>query len=111
MIKGNKIGDKIEYITPPELHELDKIGERLHDVNILVTPYNVRIKPLLQLHFPEAKWEWQETTPDAAQLAKTALEKFNRGEASYDSHLNLLYLRKTQAEIEKGKEGDGVRRQ
>jgi tRNA threonylcarbamoyladenosine biosynthesis protein TsaB len=103
LLKGNKRGDCVEYHSQPEVCELEKAGEHLSDVKVLVTPCANRIKPLLETCYPEGRWEWQEREPCAEQLAKAVLNKFNRGEASYDAHLDILYLRKTQAEIEKGK--------
>lgn len=103
VLKGEKSGDRIEYRSQPEVCELEKAGELLSEVKTLVTPCSSRIKPLLESRYPKGTWEWQESAPSIIQLSKAALNKFNRGEASYDTHLDILYLRKTQAEIEKRK--------
>jgi hypothetical protein len=53
------------------------------------------------MHYPELDCEWQETAPNALHLGILALDKYHRGEFPEDTQLDLLYLRKTQAEIER----------
>jgi tRNA threonylcarbamoyl adenosine modification protein YeaZ len=103
LLTGEKNGEKISFTSQPEVCEWIHIKERLKGIKILVTPYSARIQPLMQTHYPELDCEWQEIGPSALQLGHSALEKFHQGEFSEDTHLDLLYLRKTQAEIEKGK--------
>lgn len=104
LLKGKKKGNHITYTSQPEVCALEKIGERLTDVETLITPCSTRIKPLLEKHYPGSSWKWLEASPNPLHLIKSALDKFKKGEASSDTHLNLLYLRKTQAEVEKGGE-------
>lgn len=103
LMKGRKINQTIEWTSSPQVKAIEQAGNALADVETLVTPYSKRVQPLLQQAFPKAMWQWQESPPNAVSLIQSALRKFHRGEISNNTQLELLYLRKTQAEIEKEK--------
>lgn len=103
LLTGIKTEQNIIFTSQPEVCEWSHIKDRLQGINTLVTPYSARIQPLLHTHYPEAHCEWHEIGPNALHLGHSALEKFQQGDFSTDTHLNLLYLRKTQAELERGK--------
>lgn len=103
LLKGIKQGDCIHYTTAPEVCEIEKLHEKLIDVEVLVTPHSKRLQPLLQKRYPTSTWQWLESYPSPLQMNQCAIENFRAGHYSVNSQLELLYLRKTQAEIEKGK--------
>ena len=103
LITGIKSGEEITYTSQPEVCEWNQIKDRLKEIRTVVTPFSARIQPLMQMHCPELDCKWIEIGPDALQLGFSAQEKYEKGEFSEDTQLELLYLRKTQAEIERGK--------
>ncbi|QLH35473.1 MAG: hypothetical protein HWD61_04410 [Parachlamydiaceae bacterium] len=70
-------------------------------MNILVSPNMKMIKPKLENMYPLANWKWEEKGPDAQHLTNLVYQKFSNGDFSDPKQLELLYLRKTQAEIER----------
>jgi tRNA threonylcarbamoyladenosine biosynthesis protein TsaB len=101
LLKGSKQGNTVIYSGLPDVYPLTLAEELLRGVDILVTPQSAQLRPKLQALFSSARWEWQESFPDALHMGLSATCKYQRGEFSQDGHLNLLYLRKTQAELEK----------
>lgn len=80
----------------PDIYSLEQAKEFICDVDALVTPY----AEALQRKLPHPKWV--ERYPDALAMMQHARSKFQAGDYAIDGHLDLLYLRRTQAEIEKG---------
>jgi tRNA threonylcarbamoyladenosine biosynthesis protein TsaB len=97
---GTKKGSQL-ISQPPEVCELEKAGMVLDGVQIALTPNAKILKPKLDALYPNLGMQWQEMSPNPSRMTKLALEKYEKGEFSTDSRLELLYLRKTQAEIEK----------
>lgn len=85
----------------PQIVPLSDLGAYLSDVDILVSPNMSVIKPKIEDLYPERAWVWEEWEPHALHLNHLTAAKFAKGEYSDGSHLELLYLRKTQAEIER----------
>lgn len=116
---GEMMDGQVHYVTGPEVHRLQRAVELLcdADVQVLVTPNASQLRSKLVREGKGTgtgmgtgkgigtgkggEWEWQESYPSPQQMAKIANEKFAKQEFSLDGHLNLLYMRKTQAEIEK----------
>lgn len=84
----------------PALAELGDLKEKLNAIENLVTPRAYPLRDKFELGSVK-KWTWQETDPNPIHLTLSALEKYDRGEFTTDGQLPLLYLRKTQAEIER----------
>lgn len=103
MILGHMSKGVVTYLTEPAVYPLEKLGVLLEDSKTIVTPCMQRLKPALIAMYPQHTWQWQEVAPNAVHMAKIVLEKFHAGEVVKDNKLELLYLRKTQAEIERGK--------
>lgn len=101
LTKGHFQNGKLHYTIAPNIFPLDKVAEELTDTEILVTPYKEILKPKIEAIYPNEKWEWQERGPSSTQMHRLALEKFANKEFTTECQLELLYLRKTQAEIEK----------
>lgn len=90
---GVKRDGKITWDETPQIVSLDKFSPDAFDV--LATPHEQLIDKF------GADISWEVVAPDASSLAEQALLRFHRGEIAKDGHLDILYLRKTQAELEK----------
>ena len=99
--KGEQKGANITYIGEPKLLALDAAGVFLKDIERIFTPTKNSLMHKMASYYPEHRWIWEEVSPRGVQMVKLAREKYRQGEHSLDGHLELLYLRKTQAEIEK----------
>lgn len=102
LLKGTKIGGQIVHQAQPIVCPLDQVHLHTDEQTIMVTPNRERLQPLLQAMYPSVQWRWQECGPCPIQLASSAIRKFQAGLVSRNGQLELMYLRKTQAEIEKG---------
>jgi tRNA threonylcarbamoyladenosine biosynthesis protein TsaB len=101
VITGSKKGKTISYDIEPRVCELDKVGNLLKPM--IVTPNGKMLQTKLERLYSGAQWEWEERSPDAMHMNEMAQDKFKKGEIAVNGHLDLMYLRKTQAEIEKQK--------
>lgn len=94
--EGIRRDSGIEFIGQSRLVPIEEFVKDLQ--TILVTPsWEPLAKRLEGINVPQIF----ETGPSAEQFAKEAKEKFYEKEYSLDGSLELLYLRLTQAEIEK----------
>ncbi len=98
LIIGEKNGADITYLTNEEVLALEFLDEKLLSVPQLVTPspFQDRVAPYLS-----SSKDWSLSSPSAEHLANIAHEHFLKGEFCLDQNLTLLYLRKTQAELER----------
>lgn len=99
LMKGVKKDGVTTFISEPQVCSLEKLD--LKDVTEIVTPYSNVLKEKLHKIYPEANWEWEEKSPDAFQMVSSAIKKLNKDAPSDPNSLELMYLRKTQAEIER----------
>lgn len=90
----------------PQVLPLPEAARVLGDVTHLATP---TIEPLrTKLESGNTKqWTWEEWKPNLSRLNLSAQAKFKAGDYSQDGQLTLLYLRKTQAEIERDQKSCG----
>ena len=79
-----------------------------HLKEVIVTPNHKRLEPKFNALFPDKKLLWKESNPSASRLALLGYEKYIQGDLSSPNHLSLLYLRKTQAEMELSEKRGGV---
>lgn len=100
---GEVSGNRGEALVRP----LTEAAALLKEVDLLLTPHSAMLRPKLEALCPGKAWEWREMYPSAEAIARSALAKLERGDylpdGFADSSLELQYLRKTQAEIEKGR--------
>ncbi len=89
----------ISYTIEPQVVPLDQLPPLLKDRQWIVTPETKVLKPKLESYCPDA--EWQQLPPDPLQMARVVEEQFLQGNIALEGSLELMYLRKTQAEIEK----------
>jgi len=85
---GDKKGDKVSWLGEP------KVCEHLPDVSCFVTSH----EKLKQKNSGDG--EWIVMPPSGSALGLEALKEFKLGNIAHDGHLDILYLRKTQAERE-----------
>lgn len=97
---GKKIGGAVHWLTEPSVSELDKI-EYLESIHTLVTPNKGLLEKKLGKLYPETQFSWKEQPPSVKQFISTANEKYSAGKIETSTEFELMYLRKTQAEIER----------
>lgn len=100
-LKGIKTKEAVEYITKPEVRPIANLGDFLKDVKTIVTPQSMQIRQKIENLYPESSWGWEEAGPSVLQMALLGLKKFENMEYSKDGQIEILYLRKTQAELER----------
>ncbi len=98
-ILAERKGETINYLTDPDVADINTLKQLLIDVPTFVTPASEQ----LQKRFEgiDADWKWIETAPNPTQLLHIAKQKHAAGDFSIDGSVDILYLRKTQAEIER----------
>ncbi len=99
--KGACTRGVISYHSAPQVLPLAEAVDLLCDVPVLITPNAVQLKAKLGAMAPAATWQWQECYPSPLHLAALAQAKFKSGAYDKEGALDLLYMRKTQAEIER----------
>lgn len=84
----------------PLVVSIDEVGAILNDVRYLVTPNSKGLPKKLCEKYPEAQWDWEEKGPSAEYLMRSIEENYREGKhlATPPQHLELLYLRETEAE-------------
>lgn len=97
---GSSVGGEVIWEGEPALEELAVLRGKLGEIEILVTPTAYPLRDKMESASVK-KWTWQETDPNPIPMTRSAMVKFGRGEFTTDGQLTLLYLRKTQAEIER----------
>lgn len=101
LVCGLKNKAFVQYTCQPTAAPLEKLLPLLETIPTLVTP-NAQLLQSKLLHlYPEKQWHWIEKTPDLNHLYHLAQEKYAQKEWCHDPELSLelLYLRKTEAEI------------
>lgn len=94
---GEKIGASVEYKAKPMIASLDELEQKMKPGMEVITPDLSIQKKLEKLTvFPEIFLN--ERSPDPFFMIKRGDAEFKLGNFSKDSELELLYLRKTQAE-------------
>lgn len=101
--KGIKQGNTIIFTTPPLLCPLDEIKNYVQDIHFAVSPTISPLKEKMAAQVPLKNLEWVERPPSLCTLQKIVRDKWKKEEYSLTGDLELLYLRKSQAEIDKQK--------
>jgi tRNA threonylcarbamoyladenosine biosynthesis protein TsaB len=103
--KGWNDSEGICYRDNPCVLTLEEVGKHLEGVTHLVTPTVKSLQVKFNLQYPDGNWIWQERAPFALTLLERIEQKFADGKAVIPpAHLDLLYLRQTEAEREKAKQ-------
>ncbi|MDP1835989.1 MAG: tRNA (adenosine(37)-N6)-threonylcarbamoyltransferase complex dimerization subunit type 1 TsaB [Chlamydiales bacterium] len=93
---GRRNGESIQYLSEPALEPLELLQDQLADVEVIVTSAAAPLQKRL-----DGPWDWTERAPSSSQIVSIGLEEFTKGHFSLDAKVEIHYLRKTQAEIEK----------
>lgn len=93
--KGTSLDGVITYHCEPELMPIEKAGDQLCEIELLLTPNEKRIRPALAEAFPKMAWEWEETAPGPLHMVDLALEEFKAGNYSTDASLDITYFKQT----------------
>lgn len=88
--------------SEPALCSLDDALKHLEGVSKIYTPNSSQIGPKLEKLSGTKTLEFVEMTPNPKQMFLSGFKKYQEGSYSLDGHLDLLYLRKTEAEIKRG---------
>lgn len=103
---ASRINGEIHLTSSPQLTSLQDFP-KLHALSpLFLSPNLKQIKEKIEKEFAKEGLEggkWEEVAPNSIQLTRAALKKMQSGDVSLDGRLEILYLRKTQAEIERGK--------
>jgi len=100
---GRRKNGAVRWETDPCMEQLSNIA-KLCEVDFLISPNSVQLQNKVQKIYPDKKFEWIDIPPSLSNLMKTAEKKFQNQDFSSDGEVEILYLRKTQAEIEKQKD-------
>lgn len=87
---------KLHPITTPSAVPLDQADEHLKDVTRVVSPHRQQLESKMR-----GDLNWEEGVPNAQLFAEQAIAHYQSGAYNNNAQLPLLYLRKTQAEIER----------
>lgn len=98
---GCRKGGKVEWTTAPELCDLASLEEALQKVRTVVTPKATQIQKKINHLYPRLSLHWIESPPDVQHMMDEAESRFLAGERCGPSEIEIAYLRKTQAEIER----------
>jgi len=101
LLTGVKKGEVIEMTKTPRAYSLEEAANILEEIPTIVTPNAEKIRPKLEALKPGNNWDWQNLYPNAGRMLSLAQRKMNEGNLIHDQSLELMYMRKTQAEIEK----------
>lgn len=100
-INGFKHESDVEWTSSPQVLPLNELVPQLSENATLVSPHSLYLKQKMGRIFPDNQWKWEEIGPDPERMTMAALTKLQNGQYSLNGDLDLLYMRKTQAEIEK----------
>lgn len=104
LLMGDVTKDGVVVNQESAVYPLDVAIEMLRGVKTLYTPHQMLVQKRFASHSPPVEitqWHWHEHAPNPTAMARFALERLTQGKFSQTGELELLYLRKTQAEIEK----------
>lgn len=98
-ITGVKEKNEIRHLVKPQVISLDLLAGLLKETRQIVTPKENALKQKVEAHCPTTLWE--ECAPNLLQMASVAERNRKAGNVSVEEVLELMYLRKTGAELEK----------
>ncbi|MBA2369656.1 MAG: tRNA (adenosine(37)-N6)-threonylcarbamoyltransferase complex dimerization subunit type 1 TsaB [Candidatus Protochlamydia sp.] len=92
---------EVQFFTQPEMLPLEKLATYLTGIKHLVTPSSALIQAKLNELYPDNSWIWVEKAPSGRHLGAQIKLAYAQGLGKKGGHLELLYLRETEAEQEK----------
>jgi tRNA threonylcarbamoyl adenosine modification protein YeaZ len=85
----------------PVVCPLSGLETCLAGVSLLITPNKKILEEKCAHLFPQNSWRWDECYPNAYAMYRKAVKLFNQNKFTTDGSLELMYMRKTQAELDK----------
>lgn len=85
----------------PILAALADVPDHLEGISQLITPNKGMLEVKLAQISPGSRWEWEEAYPSPHTMHEQLLQKYRQNAYTIDGSVELLYMRKTQAEIER----------
>lgn len=98
---GHSKSGEVSYTFGPSALPLEEAVDKLMDIPTLVSANASPLEKKFRAIHPSKTWQWLENYPSPLRMAEMGQRKFKSQEYSLDGRLELLYMRKTQAEIEK----------
>lgn len=107
LLTGEKLVNRIKYDGQPILLSLPAASLFLEKEQVIsiATPHVAQLKTKLPNLNHVQEWLWDEQSPNVNHLAELCWKKFKERDLTDFNQVDLLYLRKTQAEIEKEEQG------
>lgn len=105
VLKGERAGATVRWNGEPQAIPVAELPDYLEGSTRFVTPQAARIQPLIEgvcAASASSKLQWVERTPSADAYLLEAQRRYQAGQYTTDATCEVLYLRKTQAEIERG---------
>lgn len=84
----------------PLLCSYQEFGELARHIKKVITPHPA-LKIKINASIPDGQWDWIESFLSPERMVQIADERLVNGQFTTDGHIEISYLRKTQAEIEK----------
>jgi tRNA threonylcarbamoyl adenosine modification protein YeaZ len=88
----------IRFLSEPTVCPLEQLSELLEETSLLVTPNSQSLKIKIDRLLLERAFTWEERYPCVRSLSNSVQQAIARGESTYAGNLELMYLRKTEAE-------------
>ena len=99
LLKGMNSQEGVEYEGESHICSIEELGAHLVGVTHLVTPQAKSLQVKLGRHYPDRHWTWEEKGPAASLMLGSLERRYRKGETKTPpAHLELLYLRQTEAE-------------
>ena len=98
-VEGQRSGEKVTFFSDEKLMSVEEFRAAQFQATCIVTP--IGGAEAIRNRLPEVTAHIFEREPAVEFLGKLAFQALQRKEGVMDGNLPLLYLRKTQAEIEK----------
>lgn len=100
---GDRLETELQHASVPQMLSLEAAAAIFKEYGIvsIVSPHAASLAAKFG-SISDERWEWTELSPDINHLRELVWEKYSSGKTLGPDQLELLYLRKTQAEIERG---------
>lgn len=85
----------------PLVSALADLPAHLEGIATLVSPSCSQLAAKLSQIYPDNQWSWEEVSPNPHVMYRAAMHLHDSGRFTTDGSVELLYMRKTQAEIER----------
>lgn len=92
--------DGLAYYDEPFTLPIESLSEVLAGIRTIVSPHAPRLQEKCTLL---REFDWHQAQPSAKRMDEAAALRWKNGDFSSDAQVDILYLRKTQAEIEREK--------